>query len=360
MHPLICNYYLTYRCNARCGFCAIWRRRGIPASAEADPDTVARNLADLRIAGVKVVDFTGGEPLLYEGLPVVLRAAKNAGLRTTVTTNGILYPERARELAGLVDILQFSLQGPDAATHDKVTVTPSFRRIVESIRAARDLRVRPTFIHTVTDDNLDRVPRVIELARALAVPVMLNPAFSYPGIGGLSLRGLETLDRLARGPRVNIDRGYLRFCRDGGNRMAAPRCLAVDSTIVISPDDRLILPCFHHAVRSIPIRGRLTEVLAGEARTAESARQGRHPFCAGCTVYCYLRASLFRRMDRYWLPSILSAAVYLFELARTPRRNRPGTDWEHIGGNSTPALTLIKQPRGAGSRGRSRKAELPD
>lgn len=328
MKPLICNYYLTYRCNARCGFCAIWRRDDIPAAAEADAATVGRNLADIRAAGARIVDFTGGEPLLYPDLPVVLHRARELGLRTTLTTNGIRYPDRARELAGLVDILQFSLQGADAATHDAVTVTPSFRRIIESIRTARELGERPTVIHTVTDTNLPGVPAVIALARDLRAPLTLNPAFAYPGVDGLSGPGFDALDRLARGPRVCIDRGHLRFCRDGGNRPAAPRCLAVASTIVISPDDRLLLPCFHRAVSALPIDGRLGDLLRSGAWLSERDRQGRHPFCAGCTVYCYFRASLVRRRGPYWIPSLLSAGRYVLELLRTPRRNRPDISYD--------------------------------
>ena len=25
-HPVLCNYYVTYRCNAACGFCDIWEK----------------------------------------------------------------------------------------------------------------------------------------------------------------------------------------------------------------------------------------------------------------------------------------------------------------------------------------------
>ncbi|TAE90870.1 MAG: radical SAM protein, partial [Bacteroidetes bacterium] len=25
-HPVLCNYYVTYRCNATCHFCDIWEK----------------------------------------------------------------------------------------------------------------------------------------------------------------------------------------------------------------------------------------------------------------------------------------------------------------------------------------------
>ena len=42
--PILCNYYLTYRCNARCGFCDIWEK----PSPYANLDTVKKNLLDLK------------------------------------------------------------------------------------------------------------------------------------------------------------------------------------------------------------------------------------------------------------------------------------------------------------------------
>jgi MoaA/NifB/PqqE/SkfB family radical SAM enzyme len=60
-HPVLCNYYLTYRCNAACSFCDIWEK----PSPYVTLEQVEANLQALRRLGVQVVDFTGGEPLLH-------------------------------------------------------------------------------------------------------------------------------------------------------------------------------------------------------------------------------------------------------------------------------------------------------
>ncbi|MFC1538949.1 radical SAM protein [Candidatus Latescibacterota bacterium] len=320
MKPVICNYYLTYRCNAKCGFCDIWRDKTVPVSKEARAEVVCVNLEDIRALGVKVVDFTGGEPLLYEGLPEVLACAKRLGIRTTVTTNGILYPKRASEIAGLIDILQFSLDAADSEEHDQVKGVRCFDSVVESVGIARSLGDRPTFIHTVTDENISRVQEVMAFARSLAVPLFLNPCFSYFGNPGLSPDNARILGKIANGRGVTIDRGFLKFLIDGGNKTEHPRCLAVSSTIVISPDNKLILPCFHFKTAEIPIEGKLTELRNSPEVESEKNYEGTYPFCECCTVNCYMRASLFRRLDRYFLPSVLSAAKYLFELYRAPKK----------------------------------------
>jgi len=77
---------------------------------EADFETIQGNLNDLRRLGVKYVDFTGGEPLLRSD--VIDRGEQ--GFFTSMTTNTILYQKKAREIQGLVDFLNFSLDGPDA------------------------------------------------------------------------------------------------------------------------------------------------------------------------------------------------------------------------------------------------------
>lgn len=56
MRPLVANYYLTYRCNARCHFCDIW---ALEPGKEADFSAIQTNLRDLKRLGVKYVDFTG-------------------------------------------------------------------------------------------------------------------------------------------------------------------------------------------------------------------------------------------------------------------------------------------------------------
>ncbi len=216
----------------------------------------------------------------------------------------------------MIDILQFSIDAADSREHDTVKGVPSFDRVLESIETARSLGERPTLIHTVTEKNLESVPDLISLARSLRVPLFLNPCFSYPGNRGLSQEGAVSLGKIARGKGVMIDRGFLRFVIDGGNRRERPRCRAVSSTIVISPDDCLILPCFHFRTIALPIKGKLGGLLLSPEIKKERLAEGTHTFCEGCTVYCYMRASLFRKFDRYFLPSILSAGKYLWEYYR--------------------------------------------
>ncbi len=303
MAPLVANYYLTYRCNARCHFCDIW---ALEPKQEADLKTITRNLQDLRRLGVKYIDFTGGEPLLKEAVGQIYAEAKRLGFTTSMTTNTILYPKRAREIRGLVDFLNFSLDGPDAETHNQSRGVKIFDTLVESVELALSLGEYPVLNHTVTAQNYARISEVAELGKRLDVRVWLNPAFTahsnYNSKKNPTPDMVAAIEAAAKQyDNVGYNRAALAFIEAGGNDTQNPRCKAVDAVIAISPHDELLLPCYHFAQTGIPINGRLYE-LYKRSEEVESYRQsqGKLPVCEGCTVWCYLIPSFFKGLDKYW------------------------------------------------------------
>ncbi|NJK42072.1 MAG: radical SAM protein, partial [Acaryochloridaceae cyanobacterium SU_2_1] len=247
MAPLVANYYLTYRCNARCHFCDIW---ALDPGKEADFATIEGNLRDLRRLGVKYVDFTGGEPLLRSDASEIYQAAKQLGFYTSMTTNTILYPQKAKEMKGLVDFLNFSLDGPDADTHDQSRGVQIFDTLVESVKIALQLGEYPVLNHTVTAQNYGRIHEVAELGQRLGVRVWLNPAFTahanYNNKKNPTPEIVEAIETSARKYRnLGYNKAALELIRAGGNDIEKPRCKAVDAVIAISPNDELLLPCYH-------------------------------------------------------------------------------------------------------------------
>ncbi len=304
MAPLVANYYLTYRCNARCHFCDIW---ALNPGQEADLATIHHNLLDLQRLGVKYVDFTGGEPLLRADVAEVYQVAKQLGFMTSMTTNTILYPQRAKEIQGLVDFLNFSLDGPDADAHDQSRGVKIFETLVESTQIAHSLGEHPVLNHTVTAQNYHRIDEVAELGQRLEARVWLNPAFTahsnYNHKKNPTPDIVEAIEGSARRYRnVGYNRAALAFIKAGGNDTQNPRCKAVDAVIAISPNDELLLPCYHFAQTGVPIKGRLYE-LYQESQVVQEYRQsqGRLSVCEGCTVWCYLIPSFFKGIDKYWL-----------------------------------------------------------
>ncbi len=354
--PVLCNYYLTYRCNARCGFCDIWERPS-PLVAPAD---VERNLDDLRQLGVRIVDFTGGEPLLHPRLGDFLGAAKARGFLTTVTSNGLLYPRRAEALRGKVDLLHFSIDSPLPHEHDASRGVRSFGKLMESVRLALELGERPDLLFTVTNDNAHRLREIYEtISRPNGLILLVNPLFAYNGVGGeLSERVLDEVRAFARRPYVYLNPALLTLRKRGGNRVEQPDCRAVSTTVVISPFDELVLPCYHAGLEKLPIEGRLYSLWNGERVAWHRAREGRHAACAGCSINCYFEPSFATDpTSRYFWEGLPSKARYAwtkFVVQRMNARLGPraarlpdlaGSDL--AGPDSLPASTALPSGDGA-------------
>jgi MoaA/NifB/PqqE/SkfB family radical SAM enzyme len=305
--PVLANYYVTYKCNSRCTYCDIPIKPENIRIKESDPDLVIENLAALKRLGVKVVDFTGGEPLIYRHLPRVLKAAKEMGFFTSLANTGTLYPRMAKELSGLVDDLKFSLSTIDPAAYKAERGIDGFQKVVDSIKLARSLGELPSIIATATPESIGGMEKVIRLAQELGVIVLLGPVFDYCDNELLHAEGIKEIERLSKFDNVCVNWAFLQFYLDGGNQIKSPRCRAISSTIVISPDDHLLLPCYHMHDERLKIehgygKSNLDELWHSTHVQEKKAKEGAWGFCQGCTIWCYFETSFLWPPDRYfWL-----------------------------------------------------------
>lgn len=289
MKPILCNYYVTYRCNAKCGFCDIWEQ----PSPMIDLADVRRNLADLRRLGVRILDFTGGEPLLHTQLPEMLALAKDLGFLTTITTNGLLYPKRAKQLAGLVDMLHFSIDSSRPDEHDASRGVRCFGKLMESLEVALDLGERPDLLFTVTNESVHRLAEIYEtISYPNRLLLIINPVFEYHTLGSeLAEDVMATMRRFSKKPYTYLNPAFLSLRQRGGNDPAQPACKAVSTTVVISPFDELVLPCYHYGLDKLPIQGNLYDLWHSDTVKRHQRLEGRHEVCRGCTINCYFEPS---------------------------------------------------------------------
>lgn len=313
MKPILCNYYLTFRCNSRCQFCEIWQKPTFQLKNHADLKHVLENLKALKQIGVRFVDFTGGEPLLYPHLATVLRFARELGLRTSITTNCLLYEKVAREISGLVTYLHFSLDSLSETLHNEIRGVAAFAKVMQSIEIARQIGEQPDILFTVTKANYLELPRLHLFCAEKQLILIVNPVFGYGQQQNLDISILNYLDQFQKLPYVYINRALHKFRRDGGNQIGQPRCYAMSSTIVISPDNRILLPCFHYQTAANQIDGNLPAVLKSEKYQRFQAKEGRFKFCQGCAISCYLDPSFTFRVDEYFRLSLISKAKYIFD-----------------------------------------------
>jgi molybdenum cofactor biosynthesis protein A, bacterial len=182
---------ITDRCNFRCLYCLpeteaahnFYRGRwanlpnSTPIVQQWVPRTKILSFEEIervvRIAvglGIHKIRLTGGEPLLRNDVEVlVARIAKIPGIEDlAMTTNGFLFPEKARKLrdAGLRRI-SFSLDSLDAANFKKITGRDGLQEVLTSIKLAKDLGFHPVKVNAVVirDINDHEIIALAEFAR---------------------------------------------------------------------------------------------------------------------------------------------------------------------------------------------------
>ncbi len=171
-HPV---WEMTAACNLRCVHCHL--SAGRRAGGELTTDEGKRLLRDL--AGVpefRMMAFTGGEPLLRPDLFELLAYARALGFANTLATNATLVDDAvARRLRrNGVAIAAVSLDGPDAATHDRVRGVPgSFEAAVRGMRALREAGILLHINITAMEYNMGQMDRLMALVDELGAAILL-------------------------------------------------------------------------------------------------------------------------------------------------------------------------------------------
>jgi len=270
-----CNYFVTFRCNDTCEFCPIWQREELKKIEEKFVD-----LSFLKAEGIKHLNLTGGEPLLRGDLPSILKNAQELGFTAELTTNGILYAERGKELKGLLNRLYFSLDYPIPSEHDRSRGGECFHLVISAIEYAKVLGEKPMINFTLTRDSVRFLPEMVELAEKLKVLVYLNPVYDFYGTQGFELATIDYIKYYARRRNVLVNYAVLEFIRAGGNRVIFPRCRAKETTITLMPDGSRVSPCFFNP----------------------GGRQGKESVCSACMRWPYMIPSFSVGLDKYfWL-----------------------------------------------------------
>jgi MoaA/NifB/PqqE/SkfB family radical SAM enzyme len=245
----------------------------------------------------------------------LLAMAKARGFLTTLTTNGLLYPRRAARLRGLVDLLHFSIDSPVPEEHDASRGVRCFDKLMEAVEVALSLGERPDLLFTVTNHNAHHLDTIYEtITRPNGLILIVNPLFEYNGLGGaLSEDVMAKTRAFSRKPYVYLNPAFLTLRARGGNDPADPDCRAVTTSVVISPFDELVLPCYHAGLEKLPIGGRLYELWHSERVAWHREMEGRHAACAGCAINCYFEPSMaLAPTSGYFWESLPSKVRYVW------------------------------------------------
>ncbi len=310
---LLCNYYLTYKCNAFCTFCHFAAHEDFVNTPYAKLEDFKTNIKQISELGVKFIDLTGGEPLLHKEIHLMAEYAKMFKMQTSITTNALLYPKFAEKLAGKIDLLHFSLDSPDEEEHNQIRKVDCYKFVMKSIDIAKSLGEFPDVLFTVTNDTYKKLPQMHEIAQKNDLVLLVNPVFSYFGNPGLSGEAIDFIEEYTDGKNdIYLNKGFMKLRRDGGNDIKNPSCKAVSRVIVISPYNEIILPCYHFGNERIKIDKPIKEIRDSEKLKEFKRLEGKFNFCQGCTVNCYFEPSFAFPTNYYSVSALSSKFKYGF------------------------------------------------
>lgn len=164
--PFILSHLLTGRCNADCATC-LWKMPAAARVEELATDEVVDLYRDAAAAGFQALVLWGGEPLLRPDTGVVLRAAKRAGLGTTLITNGWWLESRADEVAPWLDRLMVSVDAI-GSRHDHIRRLPGlFARLEHGLARVREGHAHVNVIvnAVLSRLNTDQIEAIAEFGR---------------------------------------------------------------------------------------------------------------------------------------------------------------------------------------------------
>jgi len=179
-HPIWCAWQITYRCNFRCDFCGYWNDE-MGRMPELSLDQYSLGARKLAQFGTLMVSLAGGEPMVRDDLPEIIRRVGRYHF-PFMTTNGWLVNEHnAAEImrAGIWGV-SVSIDYASPEKHDaRRGVHGSWQqawKAVELLSAARVHKYqRVSVLSVLMDDNIDDCLKLIEMADRRNAYYLIQP-----------------------------------------------------------------------------------------------------------------------------------------------------------------------------------------
>lgn len=167
---------ITSRCNLACKFCfgpelvaepfgvRGLRKLKLAATNELSTQQVKNKIFRLKKSGVKILIFSGGEPLLRQDIFELIDYAKKLGFFTVLHTNGILFSKKIwSKLKSNLDQINFPLEGYNSETNDALRGKGHFKKVMSALNLLKDSKVRVIISTVASAKNKDWVVKIGEV-----------------------------------------------------------------------------------------------------------------------------------------------------------------------------------------------------
>ncbi|MCD4679149.1 MAG: radical SAM protein [Bacteroidales bacterium] len=205
-----CAIITTYRCNARCGMCDIWKNPS-KASEEFKPEILEKIPA-----GMQRLNITGGEPLLRKDINEIVRILDKKTKRLEISTNGYFFDRIeaiAKEFPNIT--IRVSVEGLPASNDRLRGIQNGFDHAMRTVLRLKELGIKDIgFAMTISGENcydlLDLYTLVASMDIEFANAVVHNSFYFHKLNNEINNKEeierimLKFMERLLNSPRKNI------------------------------------------------------------------------------------------------------------------------------------------------------------
>ncbi|MCP5039999.1 MAG: radical SAM protein [bacterium] len=183
-HAPVVIWNVCMHCNMKCPHCYA------AAVAEPSPTDLSHEeglhlLDDLASCGVRVVIFSGGEPLMREDLIDLIRHARDLGIAPQLSSNGVLLdPDTATRLADAgVAYVGISIDGLPAFNDAYRGLEGGHAAALRGLHNAKGAGMKTGLRMTLTQRNVAELPAMIDVACSADVDRFYVSHLVYSGRG---------------------------------------------------------------------------------------------------------------------------------------------------------------------------------
>lgn len=159
---LYASIILTYRCNAKCNMCEVWKHPTKP-SEEIDLDVIKK------LPDVFFTNITGGEPFIRQDLPQIVEVLRKKTKRVVISTNGYFTDRIVSLCERYPNIgIRISIEGLPRTNDTICGIPDGFDRGLRTLLTLRAMGIKDIgFAITVQDINCRDLLPLYHLAKGL-------------------------------------------------------------------------------------------------------------------------------------------------------------------------------------------------
>ena len=319
----------TYRCNAKCNMCDIWRNPTRPAE-EIGPAIYAK------LPPMDAVNLTGGEALLRADLDEIIETLKPRTKRIVISSNGWFVDRTIKlfEKHGNAIGIRISIEGLARANDSIRGMAHGFDNSIRILTTLHRMGIKDIgFGLTIQDANAQDVMELYQLAKMMRVEfatAALHNSFYFhkktnridePDKAVDALRDLAA-DLLTSSKPKDWFRAYFNYglmnYLQGGERLLP--CNMGHDAFFLDPFG-YVLPC-NGMDEPMPL-GNLCEQSWDEIWNSEKAEQARAAV-RSCTKQCWMMGSVGQEIKKHPLDAIRWVARHKWlgrEISIPPRQS---------------------------------------